>query len=132
MHAEPSPCPCHAYEGLSARHISGQIADDSLRNLIKHQDRSVPIFLVNDLEARGITEHGLDPCEGVEDLRDTERLWVFKGVLRSEALGCQALLHVGGCEEREVRVYGVLHFFYQYWLSSTKHKHYTQGKWRGK
>ena len=92
------------------RHSSGQI-DDSLCNLIKHQHRSVPIFLVNDLEARGIVEHSLDSCECVEDLRNTKRLWVFERVLCSEALSLQALLHVGWGEEREIRVHRVLHFY---------------------
>ena len=83
-------------------------ADDLLRNLIEHQDRSVPSCLVNDLEAQGIAEHGLDPCECVEDLRDPKRLWAFELVLCSEALGRQALLHVGRREERVGRVHGVL------------------------
>ena len=98
MHAKPSLCRCHAYQRLLARYLSSQITEDSLRYLIEHQDRSISILFVNDLEARGIAEYVLDPCKGVEDLGDPKRLWVVKRVLCNQPLGRQALLHVGGRE----------------------------------
>ena len=81
---------------------------DALGNFIKHQHRSVPEFLVDNLELRRIAQHCLDPIKGLEDLRDTCRHGVIECVFLIEPSACETLFHVRRSEEGEQRVHRVL------------------------
>jgi len=70
-----------------------------LGNLVKHQDRAVPILLVDDFEAVRITKHGFDAGEGAQNFRDASSGWRVESVLHGQLPPDQGLLHMFGSEE---------------------------------
>lgn len=79
-----------------------------LRSLIKHEDRSVTILLINNLEACRIGERSLDASEGVQDFRHTTSDRLVERVLLVDALPRQAVLHMLRREEGVQRIDRIL------------------------
>ena len=83
-------------------------ARDVLCNLVEHQNRPVPVLLVDYFEAVRITKHGFDAGEGVQNLRDANSDWMVESVLLGQLPLSQGLLHMFGSEEGVQRINRVL------------------------
>ena len=79
-----------------------------LCNVIKHQNRPIPILLIHDLEPPRVVEGVPNTSEGMQQLGHRSGLRRVKGVLVLKSSACQTFLHVIGSEERVQGVDGVL------------------------
>jgi hypothetical protein len=72
------------------------------------QERAIANQGIDDLETRGIAEHGVDSREGGQDVFLGEATGTFEGVLVRDFLPGQALGHLLGSEEGPQGIDGVL------------------------